>query len=404
MRIGIDCRTILNSKSSERAGVAHYSYYLLKHILEIDKNNEYILFLSHGQTLPKELFARNVKVVNFSKKIFPFIHSHYSVAQEIKNQHLNIYHSLSGILPLFFKGKSIITVADLSMYVNPQWFSPKKIFGDFFWRKILIPKSIKKANRIIAVSENTKKDILRFFPIQEKKILVIHNGLERENISDNKVKEVLEKFNLIGKKYFLFIGTVEPRKNIINIIKAFEEFLYTPHPSARGGHPLPQGEREKSEGEINKEEYFFVIAGGLGWKYEPMLDAIKNSTVNSQIKYIGYISAEEKISLLKNTLCFVWPSLYEGFGLPILEAMACGAPVITSNTSSIPEVAGNASIMIDPNDMPALSQAMARVAHNENEQKKLRLLGIERVKSFSWEKTSQETLEAYIALGNKQIY
>lgn len=391
MRIGIDCRTILYSNGSERAGVAHYSYYLVKHILEIDKNNEYVLFVSHAQLLPEEFLANNVRIIHFSKKIFPFIHSHYTVAREIKKQNLDIYHSLSGILPLFFKGKSIITIADLSMYVNPRWFSPKKFIGDFFWRKILIPQSIKKANRIIAISENTKSDLVKIFKVPESKIEVIYLGVEPPlpflPLNKGEAEGVfMKKLNLSGKKYFLFIGTIEPRKNIINIVRAFENMV---------GYG-----RDRTL----HNNFYLVLAGGLGWKYEPILDAIKNSTAREHIKYIGYVSAEEKISLLKNALCFVWPSLYEGFGLPILEAMAFGAPVITSNTSSIPEVAGSAAIVVDPSNVLAISQAMARIANNENEQKKLRQLGAQRINNFSWETAAKKTIEAYLFLGNQKIH
>jgi len=384
MRIGIDCRTILDPKSSERAGVAHYSYYLLKYLLQDDRENDYVLFFPYGKEAPKEFLSPRVRVVYFSKKRIPFFHSHYILAKEIAKEKLDIFHSLSGILPLWYKGKSVITIADLAMYMNPKWFSPKKFFGDFFWRKILIPRSIKKAEKIIVISENTKRDITKYFHIDEKKITVTYLGVEVENISGEKFAEILKKFDLADKKYFLFIGTIEPRKNIINIVNAFEEFM------VQVGYG-----RDRT---LQNDIYYFVLAGGLGWKYEPILDAIKKSSVNANIKYIGYVSAEEKSAILKNSLCFVWPSLYEGFGLPILEAMACGSPVISSNTSSIPEVAGNAAILVDPNDESAISKALMLVATDKNEQKKLRELGAERIKLFSWNKTARKTLDIYRAL------
>lgn len=385
MRIGIDCRTILNPKGSERAGVAHYSYYLVKYLLQIDKENEYLLFFLQNQEVPKEFEGPNVVVVYFSKKTIPFWYPHFIFAKEIARGKLDIFHSLSGILPLFYNGPSVITIADLSMYVNPEWFKPKKIIGDFFWRKILIPRSIKKAEKIIAISESTKNDIVKFFVVQENKIEVVYLGVELPTVDSVRELEILEKFKLSGKKYFLFVGTIEPRKNIINIVKAFEEFI----------NRYDRSNKSDKSDRMDKDDHYLVIAGGLGWKYEPILKTIENSTAKEQIKYVSYVNAEEKAVLLKNAQCFVWPSFYEGFGLPILEAMACGVPVITSKTSSIPEVAGNAAIMVDPNDSHAISQAIYTLSIDIDKQRNLREFGRERVKLFSWDKTARRTLEIY---------
>ncbi len=394
MRIGIDCRTIVDSKNNERAGIAHYSYYLVKNILNIDTINQYFLFFSYNADPPKEFLASNVTIVHFPKKTIPFISSHLIFARCIKKNKLDIFHSLSGSLPLFLKTASVITIADLSMYVNPKWFLPK---NDFLWRKVIIPQSIRRAKKIIAVSENTKKDIIRFFHIDEKKIIVTHLGVEMQDVADDKAAEILKNFDLIGKKYFLFIGTIEPRKNIMNIVKAFEELVakdsLTPRPSPHGG----EGGQRPGEGEMTKN-YYLVLAGGLGWKYDPILDAIKKSPAAQYIQYIGYVSVEEKLVLLKNTQCFVWPTLYEGFGLPVLEAMSFGVPVITSNNSSLSEVGGDAALYVHAENVNEIASAMKSIIQNNSLRDTLRKKGRERAKFFDWKKSAQKTIQVYASL------
>lgn len=368
MRIGIDCRTILDSKNNERAGIAHYSYYLVKNILEIDKDVAFVLFFSFGQTVPKEFLHRNVEIIYFPKKSFPLLSSHYIFARHIDRQKLDLFHSLSGNLPLFLKTQSIITIADLSMYVNPRWFLPK---NDFFWRKIIIPRSIKKAKKIIAISQNTKKDIIRFFHIQENTIEVIYLGVESQNYSDSEMQKELKDCNLEGKKYFLFIGTLEPRKNIVRIIRAFENII------------------------IKNPNYYLVIAGGLGWKYEEILQYIEKSSVKNNIVRTGYVSQRKRSALLQNALCFVWPSLYEGFGLPVLEAMSFGVGVITAHNSSLPEVGGDAVIYVDAENVDEIASAMKNIIQDNALRDTLRKKGMERAREFTWRKTAVETLMIY---------
>jgi len=399
MRIGIDCRTILNSKNSERAGIAHYSYFLVKNIFDIENENKYILFFSFGQSVPKEFLKKNIEIIYFPKKIIPLLSSHYIFAKIIERQKLDLYHSLSGNLPLLLKTPSVITVADLAMYVNPQWFLPK---NDFFWRKIIIPWSIKKAKKIIAISENTKKDIIHFFHIREDIIEVIYLGVETKNYSESELDEELKACHLEGKNYFLFIGTLEPRKNIIRIIQAFEELVlgksFAPNSSPLRGEGASDSYRGKGEGKDNKEEFFLVLAGGLGWKYEDIVWHIEKSQAKSNIIRTGYVSQKTISALLQNALCLVWPSLYEGFGLPVLEAMSFGAPVITANNSSLPEVGGDAVIYVHAENVNEIASAMKNIVQDNSLRTILQKKGRERAKFFDWKKSAQKTIQVYANL------
>lgn len=369
MKIGIDCRTILGAEG-ERAGVAHYSFYLVKNLLALHTKDEFVLFFSHSATPPREYAEKNAVIRNFPKKIFPFFSSHIIFPQIIQRENLDVFHSLGGILPLGFRGKAVITVHDLSMYENPQWFKPK---NDFFWRKILLPKSLRRAEKIIAVSEFTKQEILKYFKIPEEKIHVIYEANEAPKYSEEELREKARALNLLDKKYFLFIGTLEPRKNLENLIKAFEEF------TARN----------------SQYDYRLILAGGLGWKYQPILRAMKSSVVSKNIEYLGYIDEGVKFSLLRNAEALVFPSLYEGFGLPVLEAMSFGAPVIASNIPALAEVGGDAVLYFNPLSPPDIREKMENVAFDALLKKDLREKGLGRAKKFDWRTAAEKTLEVY---------
>jgi glycosyltransferase involved in cell wall biosynthesis len=384
MRIGIDCRTILNPGSGERAGVGHYTYFLVKNLISINQEDQIILFFN--SLIPKEAAENFVgSHSNVEIKFFPFhkyrhylpiVYSHILVSSFLAEQKLDLYHNPANIIPLRYKGKSIITIHDLAIYKNAGWF-PSKLSSRLFSTKLLIPSSIEKAAKIIAVSENTKNDLREIFKIPENKIEVIYEGVEL--VSEDKIKDsnyLKNKFKISGN-YILYLGTIEPRKNIAGLLRAYKEL--------RIRNP-----------ELNNLQ--LVIAGSKGWKYGKVFELIED--VNKQfgkevIKYMGYVSAEDKLALMTNALCFVYPTFYEGFGLPVLEAMAQGTPVISSDISSIPEIVGNAGILINPYKISELSEALKKILTDKSLGEKLSVAGRERAKEFNWKKCAEETLEVY---------
>jgi glycosyltransferase involved in cell wall biosynthesis len=384
MRIGIDCRTILNPGSGERAGVGHYTYFLVKNLISINQEDQIILFFN--SLIPKEAAENFVgSHSNVEIKFFPFhkyrhylpiVYSHILVSSFLAEQKLDLYHNPANIIPLRYKGKSIITIHDLAIYKNAGWF-PSKLSSRLFSTKLLIPSSIEKAAKIIAVSENTKNDLREIFKIPENKIEVIYEGVEL--VSEDKIKDsnyLKNKFKISGN-YILYLGTIEPRKNIAGLLRAYKEL--------RIRNP-----------ELNNLQ--LVIAGSKGWKYGKVFELIED--VNKQfgkevIKYMGYVSAEDKLALMTNALCFVYPTFYEGFGLPVLEAMAQGTPVISSDISSIPEIVGNAGILINPYKISELSEALKKILTDKSLRERLSAAGRERAKEFNWQKCAEETLKVY---------
>ncbi len=418
MKIGIDIRTLMDSQYS---GVSEYTLNLVREILKLDTSatsassgqassaqalNEYRLFYNSAKNVSGEMPKfdyPNVKIVRKSipNKIFNWPMQKILGRPEIdKMLGVDVFIS-PNISPIALskKCKKIITIHDLSFLRFPEFFNLKRIL----WHKMIdVKKTVKKFNKIIVVSESTKNDIVELCDVAPEKVKVIYSGIEKEfrQLSLNDVKnpptpfikgaavkaplikgvggiysvdieQIKNKYNL-PDKFILFLGTVEPRKNIEGLIGAYNEY------------------RDNSD----DKSYKLIIAGGRGWKSEGIYKKWKESKYRDDIKFLGYVDKKDKIYLYNLASLFVYPSFYEGFGFPPLEAMACGVPVITGFTSSLPEIMDNAGLMVDPYNIADMASAMEQVLSDEELKNNLIQKGLERAKMFNWEKTAREYLEA----------
>jgi glycosyltransferase involved in cell wall biosynthesis len=376
MIIGIDIRTLMDAQYS---GVSEYTYNLVKTLLKLDSSNEYRLFYNSLSDLSGRMpkFNQpNVKIIKtrYPNKIlnyllfkcfnYPRVKDLFGEIDVLFMPHINFIGINGG-------HKSILTIHDLSFLRYPEFFSKRK---NFWHRMVKVKNLVKKFDKIAAVSENTKNDIIELLGVKPEKIAVICLGIENlykvMDKNDAGLKRVKEKYSL-PEKFILFLGTVEPRKNIEGLIEAYNIL------------------REEN---INLSEFKLIIAGGRGWKSENIYREWQRSKYGEDIKFLGYIPKEEKVYLYNLASLFVYPSFYEGFGFPPLEAMASGLPVITSNASSLPEIVGNAGLMIDPYNSASLAQAMRLVLNDKSLRHGLIRRGQERVKEFNWEKTAEEYL------------
>ncbi|PIY96268.1 MAG: hypothetical protein COY66_04485, partial [Candidatus Kerfeldbacteria bacterium CG_4_10_14_0_8_um_filter_42_10] len=340
--------------------------------------NEYFLFFDWRVADTKEFQQKNVRIKYFPfsqyKRYLPFTYSHMLISAVLIKERLDIFHAPANTAPLTYTGDVVLTIHDLAIYRHPYWF-PR---GQTFSTKFLVPKSARKAKRIIAVSQATKKDIIRLFKINSEKIKVIYEGVIQHigsKLAKKASKAQLQKKYKIGEKYLLFVGTLEPRKNLMNLIKAFNSLLLKNYRKFK--------------------DYELIIAGGKGWKYEEIFKTIKQQKFGYKIRFLNYIPHEEKVVLMKNATCFVFPTMYEGFGLPVLEAMSLGTPVITSKISSLPEIAGNAAVLVNPNKMEEITAAFNKVLANKNLRQKMSKAGLAQSRKFNWKKTAQETMKLY---------
>lgn len=376
MRIGIDCRTILNPEAGERAGVGHYTYHLVRTLLDIDRHNEYVLFFDYRmpRDATQEFMQANttIRFFPFSSygKFLPFAYSHMLVTALLLKERLAVFHGPANVLPLTYPKTSVITLHDLSIYKHPEWF-PSQVFST----RLLVPQSIKRARQIIAVSRATKRDLRDLFNVPNGKIVVVPEAADTTLLPLHDSRDDVRKTYKLAATYLLYVGTIEPRKNLPTLLRAWQR--------------LQLHDREAADG------VELVLAGGIGHGGQDVVPMIKKMKLAKTVKYLGYVSHNHKILLMKNARAFVFPTLYEGFGLPVIEAMQLGLPVITTNVSSLPEVADAAALLVDPSDVEGLTMAMRKILLDRALGHRLAAAGQRQAKKFSWAKTAKATLAVY---------
>ncbi|MDI6778339.1 MAG: glycosyltransferase family 1 protein [Patescibacteria group bacterium] len=379
MRIGIDARAILNPEKSAPSGVAHYVWHLIKNLLEIDRDNQYVLFFDFKvrDKDVKKFTRENVKIKFFPfsdyKKYMPGAYSEILGMATYAREKLDVLHSTSPLyrVPASYRGKIVTTFYDFAPYRVPDLF-PRLSTAKL---KALYGFMAKKSDRIIAVSESTKKDAREFLKFPEEKISVVHNGIDRRFFEEcSTPAEKIKKDYKINGKYILFLGTLEPRKNLTRVLEGFSRF------------------KNNFQG---KFDYQLVVAGKRGWLFKEYFQMAKDLGIENDVIFTGYVGGDDLKPLYCHAEFFVMPSLWEGFGQTIVEAMACGAPCLVSKVASIPEIAGDAALYVDPHDTEGIGKAMAELAGDKNLREKLSAAGKEQAKKFSWGKCAKQTLDVY---------
>ena len=377
MRILIDIRALGQKHPS---GVGEYTKQLLKALFVIDQNNQYILFNS-GSQKTKQRVKNVVSSITHPQTNIELVH------RSIPNKLINAANllNLSSAIPIKLQRSTdllflpnltitnidsqtrvVLTVHDLSWKYFPEFFSQKMLT----WHKAAKPKmTIKKATHIITPSNSTKQDVIHSFKKSKHAVSTIAHGINP--IFESKLQAqdhgIRSKYHL-PKKFVLFMGTLEPRKNIHTLIDAVNEY------------------RNQTGDDLH-----LVLAGNWGWKS----GKIKTHINKQWIRHLGYVKDKERPAIYRSAKTLIWPSFYEGFGLPVLEAMACGTPVITSNTSSLPEISKNAAIHIDPFNHKDIRIALEQLLSSSKLQNQLQESGLAQASTFSWKKAAQKTLEIF---------
>lgn len=385
MKIAIDISPFATPK---RTGIANSTFNFCKNLQKVDKENEYILFANsyrHFQFLREAIEgigiskSRNIstQISRVPKTILELMwkYIHIPSVEHLVHEKIDIFHimSVGAINPPLRTAKLVATIYDLI---------PIK-FPDFIGEKIskrFINNVISKADMVIAVSNSTKEDILEYFDIPGNKVEVVAPGFDSELYRQIQGKSMIDKIKAkygIDRKYILFVGEIKPNKNLERLMKAYSI--------------LPN---------YLKSDCLLVICGKKGWFFEGVFRAVKELKLEEKVIFTGYIPDEDLPFLMNGAEVFVCPSLYEGFGLPPLEAMACGTPVISSKVSSLPEVIGDAGILINPNDVEGLSNAILRILSSNELRAQLSEKGLKQANKFSWEKTASQTVEIYNKVGS----
>lgn len=369
MRIVIDIQSVIGKKT----GVGKYTEGLVKALARLSSSHEFILFYFNFRSRFNglEVNASNFvnKGVRLPGRIFNFFWKKgSSFSFERLSGKADLFHFPNFILRPVKSGKTIATIHDLAFRRFPQYIEKKNL--DFLNNNI--PRTLAKVNKIIAVSEFTKKELLSFYPLPEEKIRVIHEGVDenfRKIEEKGDFERIKRKYNL-PEKFFLWVGTIEPRKNISGLLQAWAIFK----------------ERRQSDCKL-------VIVGQWGWNYQDFRKELEKLKTSGEIIFTQYVADREMPSIYSLAQVFLFPSIYEGFGLPPLEAMACGVPVIT--TPALSEVVEEAALKVSPENVEEMALAMAKVLENKDLREELIQKGFKQVEKFSWEKAAQQTLNLY---------
>jgi len=374
MTIGVDLRVLAKGT---RTGIEEYTLNLLSRLLPLDKSVKFKLFYNAWNKEPLNYDWLKLSNVELKEFRLPNRFLFDPLAKFIGWPHIDellggadVFFSPHFLLsPVADKCRQTVTFHDLSFEYFPEFFPGRKRF----WHASLSPKTrARHANKVIAVSQSTKDDLVKIYGLPEKKIRVIYSGVGEEfkKIPAADCQAVKKKYNL-PDNLILYFGTIEPRKNLVGLIEAYGIFR-----QKLGAGSAPS----------------LVIAGQTGWFYKETLLAAQQSPYAKDIIFTGFVEPVDKAYLFNLASLFVYPSFFEGFGFPPLEAMACGVPVICSHTSSFPEVVADAALMIDPYNFEELAWAIKEVWQDSNLRTDFIAKGLERVKVFSWDKCAKETL------------
>jgi len=368
MHIGIDARNLAT-------GIGRTVRELVKNLSEIDKENTYFILYRDDPLNFLEGIPNFNRYYSSIGQYSPRIQVEIPLFQYKKK--IDVFHSTYFVKPIWVPCKSLVTIYDLIYSRYPKYLS-KGLFtkGVLLYHDIMTSIAVKQSSKIITISQSAKDDIIHFFKCPEDKIEIITPAFDKEEfkVISNRdlVKKTVFEYKL-PDKYIFYVGAHKPHKNLERLIRAF--YLIA--------------------GEI---EHNLVIGGKKDLRYAKTYELAKALNMERRIIFTGEIKESDLPLLYNGADLFVFPSLYEGFGLPPLEAMACGIPVLVSNAASLPEVVGDAAIMVNPYDIGEIAQEMKRILTNKNLQAEMQIKGLERCQNFSWRKTAERTLELYKTL------
>jgi glycosyltransferase involved in cell wall biosynthesis len=375
VRVAIDARPAV---SPGKTGVGYYTWHLIHWLPRVDPETTYLAWYLYVRRLQgRPLFFRDVREPNLVERWTPFparwwwrLEESYRLPRVEWFVKFDLFFATNFVPPPMKAGRLVITVHDLAYRLYPETapHSTRK------WLKG-IDHSIRRAAQILVPSESTKRDLIDLYPVEPDRVTVAHLGVDTDAFrrpAEETLGRVRERFG-IDRPYFLYVGGIEPRKNLPRLVEAF------------AGLP---------------EDVSLVIAGASvqwnpeGWNLlRPSLEGL-GPDVRRRVILTGYVNEGEKVALLAGALAMAYPSLYEGFGLPVAEALACGTPVVTSNVSALPEVVGDAALLVDPDDVEAIRNGMRRVLEDEALRRRLAEAGPRRAASFIWEETARKTAGA----------
>lgn len=368
MRIAIDARKLHDF------GIGTYIRNILTELSRLDRESEYIVLCRPDDVESGDVLGRNFRMV-------PETAPTYSVAEQFKipvslaREGVRLVHEPHYVLPPLLQCRSVVTIHDCIHLMFPEYL-PNRLA--YYYAKGSMWAASRKSDRILTVSEASKRDILRFFDVRPEKVVVIYNAIDERFIApaDPERMDLVRQRYQLNHPFVLYVGNIKPHKNIERLIASFG----------------------RARGQCDDNLKLIIIGDEIS-KYPGLRQQVHKHKLDKHVRFLGFQPMETLAAFYRLARAFVFPSLYEGFGLPPLEAMACGAPVVTSNVSSLPEVAGGAALLVDPYDEEAIADGIVRAVNDESVRAELIEKGRQRARTFSWKQSVRKIHEIYMQVG-----
>jgi glycosyltransferase involved in cell wall biosynthesis len=369
MRIGIDAHSL----GGKQSGNETYYRSLLRSLARLDSENDYLIYYTMDGA-PETLGLKNDRfAARRIRPASPYLRIPFVLPVELLSEPVDVFHA-QFIVPPFLKCRTVTTIPDIAYEHHPEFFPPYQVA----WSKKLIPWSARRADRVITVSLFSKEDLTKLYKIDPDKIAVTYEAAGSEFYPRDRgcAREHVARRYGIERPFVLYVGRLQARKNLVRLVEAYS-----------------QVRREGAEQQL-------VLVGKKDWKAQPILDKVADLGLTRDVVLTGYVPAEDLPWFYGAADAFAYPSIFEGFGLPVLEAMASGTAVITSMGSSLQEVAGDAALIVDPLDVNSITSALRRMLSDQTLREEMARAGIRRSKVFDRDRCAMETLAVYRSAAN----
>ena len=371
MRVAIDYSAALN----QRAGIGRFVRNLVTSLLAVDRDDQFVLLYAAAQGSERPALPAGARVAGrrlpLNERWMTVLWHRLNLPLPVEwfSGPVDVFHAPDFVLPPVRRARSVLTVHDLAFLLYPQCADAK--LRDYLMAAV--PRSVRQASFIVADSENTRNDVICLLGAVPERTAVVPGGVEpRFRPADSAAVDSLRQRLGLTAPFILSVGMMEPRKNWQGLIQAYSQ--------ARARHHLP---------------HQLVLAGPRGWLWESILEERERSPFRNDVVFVGFVPDEDLPALYSAADVFAFPSFYEGFGLPPLEAMACGTPVVVSDAASLPEVVGEAGLTVPPEDVDRLAEALAQLVTDEQQRARLREAGLARAATFTWERAAERMLAVY---------
>lgn len=358
MHLGIDAS---RASTAQRTGTESYAFHLIEALVPLAQTRGYQVTLYFNEAPAVGTFPNTTHQV----MPFPRLWTHLRLGWALRRQPPDVFFTPAHVIPISYFGPSVATVHDLGYRVFPETHTPFQL-AYLNWSTL---HNARRSRRVLADSTTTRDDLVRFYHISPEKIDIVYPGVDPglAPVSDPQVLAAVQARYTIEGPYMVYLGTIQPRKNLVRLVDAY------------GASGVTES---------------LVLAGKAGWLSKPILDAMAQLPleVQARIRITGFVDESDKAALLSGATALLYPSLYEGFGFPVLEAQACSTPVLCANSSSLPEVAGDGALLVDAVDREAIRDGIQQLSADAGLRQRLVAAGLENVKSFSWQETAERAL------------